>query len=57
MCTVFSHQLTRQAGSWVPRLERMVESRNLSAFEKNVILALIGGVIQPNKVSPHSTYM
>lgn len=27
----------------------MVQSRNLCAFEKNVLLALIGSVIQPNK--------
>ena len=44
------YQLTKTAGSWVPRLERMVESRGLSGFEKNVILALIGSIIQPNKV-------
>ena len=29
----------------------MAESRNLCAFEKNVLLALIAAVIQPNKVS------
>lgn len=29
----------------------MVESRNLCEFEKNVLLALIGSVIQPNKFS------
>ena len=34
----------------MPRLERMVNSRNLSTFEKNIILMLIGAVIQPNKV-------
>ena len=28
-----------------------MESRNLCAFEKNVLLALIAAVIQPNKVS------
>ena len=43
-------QMTKQAGSWIPRLERMVQSRNLSNFEKSVLLTLIGGVIQPNKV-------
>ena len=43
-------QMTKQAGSWVPRLERMVQSRNLSDFEKSVLLTLIGSVIQPNKV-------
>ena len=42
--------MTKQAGSWIPRLERMVQSRNLSDFEKSVILTLIGTVIQPNKV-------
>lgn len=41
--------ITRQAGSWVPRLERMIHSRNLSSFEKNILLLLIGAVIQPNK--------
>jgi hypothetical protein len=46
---VFIIQLTKAASSWIPRLERMVESRNLCAFEKNVLLALIGSVIQPNK--------
>jgi len=29
----------------------MVNSRNLTPFEKNIILLLIGAVIQPNKVS------
>ena len=43
-------QMTKQAGSWIPRLERMVQSRNLSNFEKSVLLTLIGSVIQPNKV-------
>lgn len=43
--------LTKQAGSWMPRLERMVQSRNLCDFEKNVLLMLIGSVIQPNKVT------
>ena len=33
----------------MPRLERMVESRHLCSFEKNVLLALIGSIIQPNK--------
>jgi SpoVK/Ycf46/Vps4 family AAA+-type ATPase len=41
--------LTRAAGGWLPRLERMAESRNLCAFEKNVLLALIAAVIQPDK--------
>ena len=36
----------------------MVESRGLSGFEKNVILALIGSIIQPNKVhSMHTVYI
>ncbi len=43
-------QLTTKSGSWMPRLERMVKSRNLVQFEKNVLLSLIGFVIQPNKV-------
>lgn len=43
-------QLTRQAGSWIPRLERMVTSRGLSDFEKSILLSLIGMIIQPNKV-------
>ena len=43
-------QLTKQNGSWIPRLERMVESRKLCDFEKNVLLLLIGSVIQPTKV-------
>ena len=42
--------LTKQSGSWIPRLERMVQSRNLCEFEKNVLLMLIGSVIQPTKV-------
>ena len=45
--------LTKQVGSWIPRLERMVQSRNLCDFEKNVLLTLIGSVIQPNKVRVH----
>ena len=48
---LLSHQLTRLVpGGWIPRLERMVESRGLGSFEKNVLLSLIGSVIQPNKV-------
>ncbi|KAL5457433.1 hypothetical protein EMCRGX_G034692 [Ephydatia muelleri] len=43
--------LTKAAGSWIPRLERMVESRGLCMFEKNILLTLIGFVIQPNKAS------
>lgn len=46
-----SFQLTRSASSWVPRLERMVSLRGLSGFEKNVLLTLIGSVIQPTKVT------
>ena len=42
--------MTHQAGSWVPRLERMVTSRGLCSFEKNILITLIGFVIQPNKV-------
>ena len=49
--------LTKQAGSWIPRLERMVVSRNLCDFEKNVLLTLIGSVIQPNKVCVHKAYI
>ena len=45
-----SYQLTKKAGSWIPRLERMVQSRGLCPFEKQVLLTLIGFVIQPNKV-------
>ena len=48
--THLSLQLTRESGQWVPRLERMVTSRNLHPFEKNILLTLIGFVIQPNKV-------
>ena len=44
-------QLTKKAGNWTPRLERMVQSRGLCPFEKQVLLTLIGFVIQPNKVS------
>eukprot|EP00731_Ephydatia_muelleri_P032086 Em0023g593a len=40
--------LTKAAGSWIPRLERMVESRGLCMFEKNILLTLIGFVIQPS---------
>ena len=29
----------------------MVESRNLCPFEKSILLALIGSIIQPNKLS------
>ena len=48
-----SIQLTKKAGSWIPRLERMVQSRGLCPFEKQVLLTLIGFVIQPNKVSEY----
>ena len=43
-------QLTKKSGSWIPRLERMVQSRGLCPFEKKVLLTLIGFIIQPNKV-------
>jgi SpoVK/Ycf46/Vps4 family AAA+-type ATPase len=44
--------LTREAGSWMPRLERMATSRGLCLFEKNILLTLIGFIIQPNKINP-----
>ena len=50
MCFHATCQLTRKAGDWIPRLERMVVSRGLCPFEKNVLITLIGFVIQPNKV-------
>ena len=53
-CTIVSTQLTKKAGSWIPRLERMVQSRGLCPFEKQVLLTLIGFVIQPNKVSEYT---
>lgn len=46
----FVAQLTKKAGDWIPRLERMVISRGLCPFEKNVLITLIGYIIQPNKV-------
>eukprot|EP00800_Vazella_pourtalesii_P010699 TRINITY_DN2610_c0_g4_i1.p1 TRINITY_DN2610_c0_g4~~TRINITY_DN2610_c0_g4_i1.p1 ORF type:complete len:970 (-),score=246.43 TRINITY_DN2610_c0_g4_i1:85-2994(-) len=54
-------ELTRQSSSWIPRLERLVASRNLCPFEKNLVLTLIGSIIQPNKINncgdinPYST--
>ena len=54
ICTVVSTQLTKKAGSWIPQLERMVQSRGLCPFEKQVLLTLIGFVIQPNKVSEYT---
>jgi hypothetical protein len=47
-------QLTKKAGSWISRLERMVQSRGLCPFKKQVLLTLIGFVIQPNKVSEYT---
>ena len=44
------NQLTKKAGGWIPRLERMVQSRGLCQFEKQVLLTLIGFVIQPTMV-------
>ena len=44
-------QLTKEAGPWIPRLERMIESRNLSLFEKDVLLVLIGAILQPTRFS------
>ena len=52
-CMLVIVQLTRMAGDWIPRLERMVVSRGLCAFEKSVLITLIGFVIQPNKVRRH----
>jgi SpoVK/Ycf46/Vps4 family AAA+-type ATPase len=34
--------LTRQAGSWLPRLERLVAARGLDPFERNVLITLVG---------------
>ncbi|XP_019854420.1 PREDICTED: uncharacterized protein LOC105313451 [Amphimedon queenslandica] len=46
-------QLTKQSGGTVPRLERMATLRGIAPFEKNVLLTLIGYVIQPNKIMPY----
>ena len=46
-------QLTKEAGPWMPRMERMVQSRGLCEFEKKIVITLIGSVIQPNKVDLH----
>ena len=52
----FHHiQLTRSSGSWIPRLERMIQSRKLCDLEKNVLITLIGSVIQPNKFSTYDS--
>lgn len=48
-------KLTRAAGDWLPRLERMVDSRKLCSFERSVLLALIGSIIQPNKFNAGET--
>ena len=49
--------MTKQTGTWVPRLERMISSRKLCEFEKKVLLTLISNTIQPNKVvSRHSNF-
>lgn len=53
---IISLQLTKANGDWMPRLERMAASRKLCDFEKNVLLLLIGSVLQSNKVChSHST--
>ena len=38
-------EVTRQNQKWLPRLERLVQKRNLEDFEKWVILTLIGCII------------
>ena len=50
-------QLTKAAGPWIPRLERLVESRDLCNFEKNVLLALIGATLQPDKFDTDRAYV
>ncbi|KAJ5071330.1 atpase [Anaeramoeba ignava] len=35
-------KLTEKNGEWIPRMERLAESRKLTEFEKNVVLFLIG---------------
>jgi hypothetical protein len=35
---------------WMPRLERMVQSRGLGDFEKDVLVALITSVLVPNRM-------
>ncbi|KAL6050677.1 AAA domain-containing protein [Balamuthia mandrillaris] len=36
---------TKEAGEWLPRLERLAKACNMDEFEKSVVLALVGAVI------------
>lgn len=42
--------LTKAEGKWLPRLERMVQSRGLSVFERDVLIALVASVLVPNRM-------
>jgi len=35
---------------WIPRLERILSSRKMDTFEKEVLVLLVGGVLLPSKV-------
>jgi hypothetical protein len=39
-------ELTVSRGAWLPRIERLVQLRNLDSFEKNILLTLLGKVLK-----------
>jgi len=43
--------LTKQKGGWMPRMERLATALNLTHFEKNIIITMIGTAIAPSTVS------
>lgn len=49
-------KLTRERGRWLPRLERLAASKKLSEFEKNVLVVLIYGVMNPSYNSYLNSY-
>lgn len=40
-------ELTRKAGDWLPRLERLCRDRGYGEFEKNILLLMVGAHISP----------
>lgn len=52
-----NHRLeaTREAGDWLPRLERLVEARNLDSTERDVLLTLVASHVMGDAFSDRIT--
>ncbi|CAJ1423930.1 unnamed protein product [Effrenium voratum] len=42
-------RLTREAAPWIPRLERILCSRQMNEFEKEVVVLLVGLILLPHR--------